>query len=112
MNKATQEQIIWLETAIEKLHKCIPLNHGDRQTLRMAALSQISGSDVIDPIKKGQLKVAIHKIEKGKLLDETDRPVLLMAALNRVAEYKNGVSHVCEGFAAPDFTCNVCGEML
>jgi hypothetical protein len=103
MNKATQEQITWLETAIEKLHKCIPLNHGDRQTLRMAALSQISGPDVIDPIKKGRLKV---------LLDETDRPVLLMAALNRVAEYKNGVSHVCEGFAAPDFTCNVCGEML
>jgi hypothetical protein len=38
--------------------------------------------------------------------------VLLIAALNKAAEYKNDVSHVCEGFAAPDFTCNVCGEML
>lgn len=112
MNKATQEQITELETAIEKLHKHIPLNNGDRQTLRIAALSQISRPNAIHPLLKGQLRVAVDKIEKGKLLDEADHPMLLIAALTRAAEYKNGVRHVCEGFAAPDFTCDVCGEML
>jgi hypothetical protein len=112
MNRKTRKQIIPLEKVREELQKYKTLPYYNRELLEIAALNQISSLKVLDPSKGGQLKTALHKMDKRKILNETDRSARIEAAPAKAAEYKNGLSYICQGFAAPDFECVVCGEML